>query len=715
MSRRAAAVAGWAMFALTVGLSVPILIIAAGSGPPRIEVRSALEAQASLELTLIAVVVFITFASVGALILTERPWNGIGWVFAIDGPIGTVVILAYAYGYRALASEPGSLPAGSAAAWVSDIVAPLLFCSITVALFLLFPQGRLDTTSEKVTGLIAICGIGLAMAGAVVEPSLLDYEAIPTPLGTNTSSGISMTLIVLGYLVITLAVVASVVLLIARMRRSVGREREQLRLLVSASLIAAILFAPTFFLPSLIEGLASTWLFLVSAIAVLLIPVSVGVAILRHQLLDIQLVIRRTVVIALMGGFITLIYIGIVVGVGASVGSTGSATLSAVAAAIVAIAFQPARGWAQRIANRLVFGVRATPYEVVHEFSERVAGAYGTEDVLPRMAQVLGQGTGAQRAQVWLRSGAELRPAASWPNAAARPGAEQVHGEELPDIAGVSLAVPVLDEGHLLGALSITKDPSEPVSETDERLVADLALQAGLVLRNVRLVEDLRESRGRLVAAQDSERRKLERDIHDGAQQQLVALAIKAKLADTMVDRDTDRAHQILAELQAEAQAALDSLRDLARGIYPPLLADRGLVEALTAQARKAPIPVTMNADGLGRYPQAIEATVYFCCLEALQNVGKYAEAKHVEVTLGAPDGLLTFTVADDGRGFEPTSTPRGMGLQNMADRLDAVGGSLEIDSAPGKGTTIRGAVPKGANDREAGSSPSNRVVTGPR
>jgi len=146
--------------------------------------------------------------------------------------------------------------------------------------------------------------------------------------------------------------------------------------------------------------------------------------------------------------------------------------------------------------------------------------------------------------------------------------------------------------------------------------------------------------------------------------------------------------------VQAETQEALESLRDLGRGIYPPLLVDRGLPEVLKAQVRKAPMAASMHADGVGRYPREIEATVYFCCLEALQNAGKYAEARHVDVTLEASNGVLTFAIEDDGSGFDPGATPRGMGLQNMADRLAAVGRTLEIRSEPGRGTTIHGSLP---------------------
>jgi signal transduction histidine kinase len=232
------------------------------------------------------------------------------------------------------------------------------------------------------------------------------------------------------------------------------------------------------------------------------------------------------------------------------------------------------------------------------------------------------------------------------------------------------------------------------MNTSKEALVRDLASQAGLVLRNVRLIEELRASRQRIVAAQDQQRRRIERDIHDGAQQQLVALAVKLRLADAMVDKDTVKAHDLLTQIQQEANRALQDLRDLARGIYPPLLADKGLAAAVEAQARKSPVPVAVRADGIGRYSQEVEAAVYFCVLEGLQNALKHADPTQTTVRLAASDGQLTFQIADDGRGFDTAVGAHGTGLQGMADRLDAIGGTLEVTSAPGRGTTVTGRLP---------------------
>jgi signal transduction histidine kinase len=233
---------------------------------------------------------------------------------------------------------------------------------------------------------------------------------------------------------------------------------------------------------------------------------------------------------------------------------------------------------------------------------------------------------------------------------------------------------------------------AEPLRPAGAQLVAEVAAQAGLVLSNTALIEDLRASRQRLVSAQDEERRRLERNIHDGAQQDLVALAIKARLGTTA--EDLAQARQICGELQTDASGALDNLRELARGIYPPLLADLGLVAALNAQANKSAVPVTVDADGIGRFGQDTEAAVYFCCLEALQNIAKYAHATAARICLQAQDGTLRFTVSDDGAGYDARRTPLGSGQRNMADRLAALGGRLKVTAIPGQGTTITGHLP---------------------
>jgi signal transduction histidine kinase len=434
-----------------------------------------------------------------------------------------------------------------------------------------------------------------------------------------------------------------------------------------------------------------------SNLAFLCLWAAIGVAVLKYRLYEIDVVISKAVLYGSLAVFITAVYAGLVVGVGTLAGGRDSPLLAALAAAVVAVAFQPARQWAGRLANRVVYGRRATPYQVLSDFARRIGGAYANEDVLPQMAQIVAAGTGAERVVVWLRVGDELRPGAfagGSPQAAALPaGGLPVDGQAMPSLPDADMSVPVVHQGDLLGAISIQMPKGEPLRLAGQQLVADVASQAGLVLSNAGLVEDLRASRQRLVTAQDEARRRLERNIHDGAQQDLIALAIKLRLAGMTVE-DLAEAKQVFGELHTDAAGALDNLRDLARGIYPPLLADLGLAAALGAQASKSALPVAVEAGGIGRFGQDTEAAVYFCCLEALQNTAKYAHATQARICLQAQNQTLRFTVSDDGTGYDTRHTPMGSGQRNMADRLAALGGRLEVRSAPSHGTTITAQLP---------------------
>ncbi|HZK51728.1 MAG TPA: histidine kinase, partial [Actinomycetota bacterium] len=243
------------------------------------------------------------------------------------------------------------------------------------------------------------------------------------------------------------------------------------------------------------------------------------------------------------------------------------------------------------------------------------------------------------------------------------------------------------------------KPANEPLKAVEDELLRNLASQAGLVMRNVGLnqevlarLEELKASRQRLVAAQDEARRRLERNLHDGAQQHLVALKVQLSLVERVAD--SDKVKRMLKKVASDADDALEALRDLARGIYPPLLADQGLAAALEAQAQKAPIPVHVHADNVSRHSEDEEAAVYFCCLEALQNAAKHAQASTAEIDLVEKEDVLAFCVRDNGRGFDLATTPQGDGLLNMADRLEAMGGTLEVRSSHEDGTSVTGQLP---------------------
>ena len=496
------------------------------------------------------------------------------------------------------------------------------------------------------------------------------------------------------------ASLASAAALLVRFRRARGEERQQIRWVAFAVAIAAFLFVALFVTgiglgPNESRPLNDISFFLFFLTIGLGIPLAAGVAILKYRLWDLDIVLKKAAVAAVLVILIVvaaLVLLGIVGGIVVGPLSDNPAAML-LAGLAIGLLFWPLRRVARLIADRLVYGRRATPYEVLTEFSERLAETYSTQDVLLRMANVLHAATGAATATVWLRIGSELRPAAWWPADAEAPPALRASAGSLPELPG-DLAVEVRDQAELLGALVVAMPANDPLDRSRERVVQDLAGQAGLVLRNVRLIEELRASRQRLVKAQDDGRRAIERNIHDGAQQQLVALAVKLRLADAMVDKDTVKAHDLLGQIQQETSRALQDLRDLARGIYPPLLADKGLAAAVEAQARKSPVPIAVEADSIGRFPQEIEAAVYFCVLEGLQNALKHANSTRTTVRLAATDGHLTFQIADDGRGFDTGAAAYGTGLQGMADRLDAIGGTLEVTSAPGQGTTVTGRLP---------------------
>jgi signal transduction histidine kinase len=637
-----------------------------------------------------ALVLLAAFGGLGAILASRRPANPIGWIFVFTGVMFGMAGLADQYSQYGLVTRPGSIPGADVAAWLARWIWVPASGVLLIYTLLLFPDGRLPSRRWRPVAwlgavAIVVAVVPVAIVGWQLRGPRLLYPNEP-PLSLPHSYRLAVTVLESAFSFIFLLAFVGAASLLVRRRRATGDEREQIRWFAYGGFLMAISVVAS------IPGVGPQGLVIVAFLA---LPVAATIAILKYRLYDIDVVINKTVVYGVLAAFFTAVYVAIVVGIGTAFGPRSNTTLTILAAVVMAVAFQPVRERARKFANRLVYGKRATPYEVLSEFSERMGGGYDAEEVLPQMARMLTEGTGATRGEVWLRVGSELRPAAFWPHDATEaPVAMPIDGTELPSFSGTDRAFPVAYRGELLGALSVAMPPNEPLTPVGEKLISDLASQAGLVLRNVRLIEELRASRQRLVSAQDEERRRLERNLHDGAQQQLVALAVQLGLAQRLAEKDSPTVSDLLGRLQTQSAEALDNLRDLARGIYPPLLADQGLAVALSAQARKAPLPVEVQSDGLGRYDQEAEAAVYFCCLEALQNVAKYAGAAKATVRLSAGVGELSFEVTDDGKGFDSERVPLGSGLQNMADRLAALGGSLEVRSRPGQGTTILGRLP---------------------
>ena len=637
--------------------------------------------QGSWVLDLVFVIAALAFSGVfvvvGWAIVTRQPRNTIGWLLLAIPLIGILGLFWGDYASEALVVHPGSLPFGRTAAWFDrwTIVAML---AIFIPLFLLFPDGRIPSRRWRPVLWLTIAAPTIAIVTFALTPGRLTGAfahlttvTVTNPLGVEAlRRPLEILTVVAGFATLLTAFFAGAAIVV-RVRGASGEVRQQVKWLAFvgvAFLVEFIVGVPLTALTQDNGAAGSVWFVALFLTLVIGIPLACAVAILKYRLYDLDVVIRKTVVFTLVAGTLTALYLAVL-----GLATVGKVSRIAVGTVLLAVTFNPVRRAARSIADRVVYGRRASAYEILTEFSGRVGETYATQDVLPRMALILAEGTGASSARVLLKVGGHLLEVA-------RSG----------DMAAQEHLVPVVHQGEELGALAVAMPANDPLDPPRERLVRDLASQAGLVLRNVRLIEDLRASRQRLVAAQDEERRKIERNIHDGAQQQLVALSVKLRLAGQLTDRDPDRAKEMLAQLQEDAGDTLENLRDLARGIYPPLLADKGLAAALESQARKTTVPTTVEAGGVGRLAHDVEAAVYFSCLEALQNVAKYADASRVIVRLAQDDGHLTFEVTDDGRGFDPTATGYGTGLQGMADRLDAIDGRLEVVSSPGAGTTVR-------------------------
>ena len=708
--------------AITVGLAATVLVALAGLVLTALEWSSLATSDAVGDIG--AVAGSIAYAALGALIV-RRAGNFVGWFMLAEGAANAVMITGSAYAIFGMKAHPGTLPAAAAAGALAEAVFVLVAIDLA-ALFLVFPTGRLPSPRWRPAALAGLVLTGLSLASFVVSTRRVALPApggislvYPNPLAVRslrpvtwlgTLSGLALLFpLLLGVALVSLAL---------RYRRGDQRLRQQMKWLGLA--IAGVLATQVVGGLAIAFGQAGKPLqqvpYAITPFLVLLaIPVAMTIAILRYRLFDIDVIISRALLFTLLSAGVTAIYAAIVLGIGTFVGHRSSPLLTIAAAVVIALLFQPLRQRASRLANRLVYGERATPYQVLSDFAAGMAGQLDLGDALDRMVSLLAGAAGASRVEAWIRVGAELRPSAVWPGGSAPSAAVQLNGTtELPVPDPSARMVPVRHGDDLLGAISLTKPRQEALSSTEDSLLRHLASQASLVMRNAQLTAELRAtidqllaSRRRLVEAQDAERRRIERNLHDGAQQQLIALAIQLGLLAESAD-DPDLIRQAIPGLKAQLSAALDDLRALARGIYPPLLAEQGLVMALRAQAARSPVPAVLEADQVGRYPQDAESTVYFCTLEALQNVAKHARASAVTVRLSGSGEILEFSVSDDGAGFPAAAARHGSGLQGMSDRLAAHGGTLAVRSQPGQGTTITGRLPISERTNAAGLCPAN-------
>jgi signal transduction histidine kinase len=403
--------------------------------------------------------------------------------------------------------------------------------------------------------------------------------------------------------------------------------------------------------------------------------------------------------------------------------------LGALVAAILVIALAASAVSALARRRRETASLSAIDF-VRSSFASQLSRGVPMDELLLQMVEALRDGFKLDGAELWLCEAGSLRLAAAEPRTERKPIAIMPAEETIATNARVSSAAwakvwlpallegrdgamlrvaPVSHSGQLFGLVVVERArKGESLAAEVDVTLEEVARELGVALNKARLdsslqdslerlqrqAAELQASRGRLVAAADAERRRIERNLHDGAQQHLVAIAVKVRLLEQLAERDPERARSLMTQLQNDVTSAIEELRSLAHGIYPPLLSSAGLGQAMSAACRRAPLPADVEADGVGRHSPEVEAAVYFCCLEALQNAAKYAGSEaSARVRIWEEAAGLLFEVSDDGAGFEPGRHAEGAGLTNMRDRLGAVGGTLRVESN-GHGTRVHGAVP---------------------
>ncbi|WP_250005827.1 histidine kinase [Actinoplanes sp. M2I2] len=599
----------------------------------------------------------ITFTTVGLYVVRRRPGNREARLFVAVGVVHAVMFAGRQYGLH-----PGPLPGASWIGWLGVWPLPLALVLVGVAV-MSFPSGRLPSPGWRpVVVALAVAGLALSAVSALwpVEYARIGLVAAhPLDLpGFAAADAFYRAARPVAYLLFQLTWAACVVV---RIRRARGDEARQLRWFVAAVALSAVV---------MVAGLAIGGSPVPGTLAMPLVAVAAGAAILKYRLYDIDPVINKSLVFGAMAAVVTLGYAVLVVAVGRLVDGHGT-VLSLVATGIVAVAFEPLRRRVQRLADRIVYGRRATPYEALARLSAHLTAPAG--GLLDGLTATVADAAGAREVVLWTGPADELRPVSIWPATASLPA-----GPRGP-------VVPVVHDGRHLGAVTVLKAPGESLSGAELRLVGDLAAQAGLVL-------ELRATAQRLVAAGDAARRRLERDLHDGAQQRLVTVALElgavVRLATDggagEIARRADGVRRQLLEATAE-------LREMARGLHPAVLTQDGLEAAVGFLADRSALPVRLSVAVSRRLPPEVESTAYFVVCEGLTNAAKHSGAAIVTVDLRLTGPELTVEISDDGCGG--AATRPGSGLEGLADRLATLDARLTVDSGPA-GTALRTVIP---------------------
>jgi two-component system NarL family sensor kinase len=675
MTTRSAARLGWGGLALTSALVVGAIVLAAIRGSADVPEYSEL----GVGDVIAGIVLALGFSAFGTLIVRRHASHATGWLFGIAGLSFALSWFAEEYAVRAILVDPGSLPAGDAAAWLSAWMWIGLVPMLGTVGLLLFPTGRLPSARWRPVLWASIAVIGALVLGfAFVRGELADFP-IENPLGF-LPGGVE----VAGAVLIP-TVIVCLASIVVRYRRARGDERQQLRWMA----VAAAGFVATLLVAGSVEAAtgADVWWILEVGTAGLI--AAAAIAILKYRLYDLDLVVNRTLAYGALTGVVVAAYVGVVSGLGELLDSSGIG-ISIVATAAVAVAIQPLRAVIQRRVDRLMYGDRDDPYRALSRLGERLGQALDPDAVLPTVVVVIAEGLRLPYVAIELAQAGGRRIVAS-------------HGKPRgPELARLPLEYRGKEVGRLLAA---PRPGSDALGPADLALLADLARQAGVAAHAVALANDLRRSRERLVAAREEERRRLRRDLHDGLGPSLAGIALEIESARALVERDPGAARELLGRLQGEVQESIADIRRIAHDLRPPTLDELGLVAAVSEHAARLMEPAGGGASANGLWvsvdgpetlpplPAAVEVAAYRIALEALTNVSRHADAQSCTVTIEV-NGVLKLEVRDDGRGVAG-GDGRGVGLVSMRERAEELGGSLTVGRAmDGRGTRVLARLP---------------------
>jgi signal transduction histidine kinase len=625
----------------------------------------------------------LTFSVVGAVVASRHPRNAIGWIFCTMGLAAGLSALASGYAEYWLTSGSGSQSLGETAAWFASWWWTFLVVVPTTFLLLLFPDGRLPSPRWRPVAWCAGLGIGGFVAGNALEPGPLgDFPQIANPYGVDSPVVEVATLA--AYIVVGICMVASAISVIVRLRRAGSIERQQIKWLAyGGGVVVGTIF---------VGGVISIWSAPVSiaiiSFALLGLPIFTGIAIVRHRLYDIDLIINRTLVYGALTASVVGIYVLVVGYLGTLFRTDDHLLISLLATGLVAVLFAPLRERLQRAVNRLMYGERDDPYAVVSRLGERLEATLAPEDVLSTIVQTVREALKLPYAAIALPRD---------PN-----GFEVVatSGEEPP---ADPLVLPLSYGGESVGELLLTpRAPGESFSAADRRLLESLAHHAGVAVHGVRVMADLRRSRERLVLAREEERRRLRRDLHDELAPTLAALGLSAATVGELIPTDPKGAAFANEKLQTVIRATVGDVRRLVYDLRPPALDELGLIEAIRERAsrygaQEGGVRVTVEApDELPHLPAAVEVAAYRIVQEALTNVSRHARASACTVRLActeSPSRALTVEVTDDGVGL-PERPKGGVGLHSMRERAAELGGECEVVRSWPSGTRVFARLP---------------------